>query len=246
MEKVSGRPAVALHLADTPIIRSPDRLYSGMPSGPLNDTTFDVDGGRSIEIPVLPAPTSQKTKLVANIELQGFMPDHLDFVGYFVRYSAHARNLATSDAVIHMPTKTLKWHVTRGPFVHDKSKEIFEQKTYRRLVQLFDAGPEKVQDFVTYVNSQLPSGIDLVVERFDWSGVNGLRDALESQVKAEEAAAEQNRLLTQGVEAGTADTAAASEGLGRKLGKRLTYSEDIRNRAAEFIKKSSKGPEKKK
>ncbi|KAI8852501.1 ribosomal protein S10 domain-containing protein [Chytridium lagenaria] len=196
---------------------------------------YQVEGKQSVQIPAIPAlGPSPKSRLVANIEVQGFMPDHLDFVGYFVRYSAHARSLATSPAVIHMPTKTLKWHVTRGPFVHDKSKEIFEQKTYRRLVQIFDAPPETVQAFVNYVNGQLPAGVDLVVERFDWAKVEGLRAQLEAQVEAENKITEDNRILAEGL---AQDTTSG----GRKHGRKLSYSEDIRERAAEFIKKS-KGP----
>jgi ribosomal protein S10 len=77
------------------------------------------------------------------------MPDHVDFVAYFAQYAAHARDIPTSEKVIHLPTQTKKWHVTKGPFVHDKSKEIFEQKKYKRLVQAFDADPEVVRDWVS-------------------------------------------------------------------------------------------------
>ncbi|KAI8896756.1 hypothetical protein BC833DRAFT_596232 [Globomyces pollinis-pini] len=95
------------------------------------------------------------------------MPDHLDFVSYFARYSGQQMRMPTSE-VIHLQTKVAKWHVNKGPFVHAKSKEVFERKTYRRLVQVFDTHPSTVSQWIKYVNENLPSGVDMQVERFEW------------------------------------------------------------------------------
>ncbi|KAJ3096433.1 mitochondrial 37S ribosomal protein rsm10 [Phlyctochytrium planicorne] len=208
---------------------------SSVPSQPYNNNSFAT---AEYTIPSIPSTvTSDQSKLVANIEVQGFMPDHLDFVGYFIRYSALARGLTVSSKVVHMPTKTLKWQVTRGPFVHDKSKEIFEQKTYRRLVQLFDASPSTVETFVGHVNSNLPSGVELHVERFDWCELNGTKKTLEEIVKRETEAQASNELLQSGGK--------SVDGAKGRSGRRRIFSEEVRQRAADFIEKNGGGKKKK-
>ena len=140
----------------------------------------------SIPIPAC-APLPSIPRLVANIELRSYMPDHIDFVAYFIRHAAHRRLIPTSSfqfpqstasstnsssspsysiitylpesldsstvsllrgPIISLPTETEKWHVTKGPFVHDKSKEIFERKTFKRMLQAFDADRAVIEDWV--------------------------------------------------------------------------------------------------
>ncbi|ORY39350.1 hypothetical protein BCR33DRAFT_650985, partial [Rhizoclosmatium globosum] len=98
--------------------------------------------------------------LAATIELSAFMPDHVDFLAYYARHAAHKRNMPTNE-VIHLPTLMKKWHVTKGPFVYDKSKEVFEQKTFRRAIQVFNADQETVTDWYTHINKNLPAGINM-------------------------------------------------------------------------------------
>eukprot|EP00842_Homolaphlyctis_polyrhiza_P001165 jgi/Hompol1/2049/HPOL_002850-RA len=98
------------------------------------------------------------------------MPDHLDFVAYFARHSAHAMKMPVSDT-IHLQTDVRKWWTNRGPFVHGKTKDVFERKTYRRLIQVFDSHPDTVKAWIKHVNESLPAGIDLKVDRWEWEPI---------------------------------------------------------------------------
>jgi ribosomal protein S10 len=132
----------------------------------------------------IPEPKATHNRLVCKMVLQGFMDDHLNFVAYFARLAGHKMGMPTSQ-VIHLPTKTQKWHVNKGPFVHAKTKEVFERKTYSRLIQVFDSHPDTVKQWIKYVNDNLPSVIDLKVSRFEWESIGFVDDLpkLESPVK---------------------------------------------------------------
>ncbi|KAH6563187.1 hypothetical protein BASA50_000992 [Batrachochytrium salamandrivorans] len=119
---------------------------------------------------VLPEPARSHNQLVCNLQLSGYMPDHLDFMAYFARYTAKAMGMPVSET-IHLRTHVRRWHANKGPFVHAKTKEIFERKTYYRLVQVFDTHPDTVKAWATYINESLPAGIDLKVDRWEWEAV---------------------------------------------------------------------------
>ena len=114
-------------------------------------------------------------KLVCNVELQGFMDDHLDFVGFYATYSARQIGIPTSK-VIHLPADLKKFHVNKGPFVHAKTKEVFEQRKFRRLIQAFDSNPETINGWISYLNSNMPSGIKMNVTRFEYHPVDYLKN----------------------------------------------------------------------
>lgn len=118
----------------------------------------------------IPLPNHSST-LVCNAELSGFMPDHLDFVSYFASVSANQLRMPISK-VIHLPIETIKWHTVKGPFVHAKTKEVFERQTHKRLIQVFDTHPDLVREWIKYVNENLPHGVDLKVEKFEWDKVD--------------------------------------------------------------------------
>ncbi|KAJ3322110.1 mitochondrial 37S ribosomal protein rsm10 [Boothiomyces sp. JEL0866] len=134
----------------------------------LRRNAYSLDNLKISDLQLKPIQPPPKTHnhLVCNMILSGYMPDHLDFVTYFARYSAHQMSLPTSE-IIHLPTKIKKWTVMKGPFVHAKSKQVFERKTYKRLIQVFDSHPESLKEWIKYVNESLPAGIDLETERFE-------------------------------------------------------------------------------
>ncbi|KAI9017825.1 ribosomal protein S10 domain-containing protein [Gaertneriomyces semiglobifer] len=174
----------------------------------------------ALDIPSIPAPKPTSNTLVCTLKLRGFMPDHLDFVAYFARYSAHSMQLPTSD-VIHLPVETKKWYVIKGPFVHGKTKEVFEKKTHVRCVQLYDASPESVQAWVDYVRTHLPSGIDIEVDRFEWAALpQSVDDATPTEVKSS----------------------------GRKSRRKngLTFEDEVRGLREQLLKKFTAGAVKKK
>ncbi|KAJ3124709.1 Phosphoglucomutase-2 [Nowakowskiella sp. JEL0407] len=129
-------------------------------------------------IPKLPTPQPTHNNISCKLEFQGFMPDHLDFYAYFARYSAHALGLPCSP-IIHLPTATKRWTIVKGPFVHAKSKENFEQKTHKRSVELFDANEDMREKWIEYVEKNLPDGVDLKIVRFDWVGEGDVKSVIE-------------------------------------------------------------------
>lgn len=131
------------------------------------------------------------------------MPDHLDTVAYFAAYSAHQLDIPTTSSpllssecassiyassVIHLDTIIKKWWVVKGPFVHAKAKEIFEMKRHRRLVQVFDAHEDLVNEWIEYVNRNLPAGVDMKAEVFQHASPSNLLASLKAQKQAKETA----------------------------------------------------------
>ncbi|KAI9209399.1 ribosomal protein S10 domain-containing protein [Polychytrium aggregatum] len=155
-----------------------------------------------ITIPTVAEPEAKHNDLVCKLEFRGFMPDHLDFVSYFARYSAHVAGIPC-DPVIHLRTNTQRWAVNKGPFVHAKTKELFERKTYKRLLQLYDASPETIELFVDYINKSLPAGVDMKVIHYEWQKLGFVSDWKLTAQEAEEVlfqdrvAAKSNELLAE-------------------------------------------------
>jgi ribosomal protein S10 len=105
------------------------------------------------------------------------MSDHLDFVAYFSKRQANVIGIPTSQ-VIHLDPQVKKWHVNKGPFVHAKSKEVFEKVIHRRLIQAFDSHPDTVNGWIKYVNQSLPAGIDLIATRFEFKNFGFEKDLI--------------------------------------------------------------------
>ncbi|KAJ3416189.1 mitochondrial 37S ribosomal protein rsm10 [Chytridiales sp. JEL 0842] len=224
----------------------------------MNTLTIPGDGTFNIRTIPIPKPRTTPPRLVANLEFSAFMPDHIDFVAYFATHAAHKRDIPTSEKVIHMPTEVKKWHVTKGPFVHDKSKEIFEMKTFKRLVQAFDADAKVVEDWVSYVNSSLPAGVELKVQKFEWETLSPqLKSNLLNSVQSEEKQVQATKLLTKAPKfKGDQETESVAEGnpqeaqeeavevKGSGMMTRKEYEKDIRARADAFIKANMPKPKK--
>ncbi|KAJ3086151.1 mitochondrial 37S ribosomal protein rsm10 [Quaeritorhiza haematococci] len=137
----------------------------------------------SLEIPAIPEPPRPHNILVGKLELRGYMPDHLDFVAYFARYSAHQLGISC-DPPIHLPDDLERWNVIKGPFIHAKTKEVFERQTHRRLLQVFDADPKVVSQWVSYVNRKLPAGVEMHVDQYVWENAEiGKKVATEIEAK---------------------------------------------------------------
>ena len=111
-------------------------------------------------------PTNQST-LVASLTISGYMKDHLDLVSYFIRHSASHLTLK-SNPPIYLPTQSKRYQTLVSPFVHAKTKEIFEKKLYRQSVQVYDGSPQTIQAWIDYVVDNLPPGIQIDVDRFEF------------------------------------------------------------------------------
>jgi small subunit ribosomal protein S10 len=63
---------------------------------------------------------------------------------------------------VPLPTRINKFTVLRSPHVHKKSREQFEMRTHKRLIDIIDPTPE-VMDAL--MKLELPSGIDVEIKQ---------------------------------------------------------------------------------
>lgn len=68
---------------------------------------------------------------------------------------------ATLSGPIPLPTKTQRWTVLRSPHIDKKSREQFELKTHKRLIDIRDSRPQTV-DALTKLD--LPAGVDVEIK----------------------------------------------------------------------------------
>ncbi|MGD8726083.1 MAG: 30S ribosomal protein S10 [Gemmatimonadales bacterium] len=68
---------------------------------------------------------------------------------------------ASVSGPIPLPTKTQRWTVLRSPHVDKKSREQFELKTHKRLIEILDSRAQTV-DALTKLD--LPAGVDVEIK----------------------------------------------------------------------------------
>jgi small subunit ribosomal protein S10 len=64
---------------------------------------------------------------------------------------------------IPLPTKINKFTVLRSPFVNKKSREQFEMRTHKRLIDIIEPTPD-VMDAL--MKQELPAGVDVVIKQW--------------------------------------------------------------------------------
>ena len=74
------------------------------------------------------------------------------------------RNQAKVVGPVPMPTEINKYTVIRGPFIDKDSREQFEMRTHKRILDILDPNP-KVVDALMRLN--LPSGVDIEIKLGD-------------------------------------------------------------------------------
>jgi small subunit ribosomal protein S10 len=62
---------------------------------------------------------------------------------------------------IPLPTKTKRWTVLRSPHVDKKSREQFELRTHKRLIDIFEPTPQTVD---ALMKLDLPAGVDVEIK----------------------------------------------------------------------------------
>ncbi len=65
---------------------------------------------------------------------------------------------------VPLPTRIGKWTVVRSPFLDKDSREQFEMRTHKRILDILDPNP-KVVDALMRLN--LPSGVDIEIKLGD-------------------------------------------------------------------------------
>lgn len=68
---------------------------------------------------------------------------------------------ASVSGPIPLPTKRQWWTVLRSPHIDKKSREQFELKTHKRLIEIRDSRPQTV-DALTKLD--LPAGVDVEIK----------------------------------------------------------------------------------
>ncbi len=62
---------------------------------------------------------------------------------------------------VPLPTKTKRWTINRSSFVYEESKEQYEMKVHRRLIDIINPDQKVV---TSLTNLSLPSGINVDVK----------------------------------------------------------------------------------
>lgn len=65
---------------------------------------------------------------------------------------------------IPLPTDLNKWTVLRSPHVDKKSREQFEIRTHKRLIDIFEPTPQTVD---ALMKLDLPAGVDVEIKAFN-------------------------------------------------------------------------------
>jgi small subunit ribosomal protein S10 len=63
---------------------------------------------------------------------------------------------------IPLPTRTSRYTVLRSPHVHKKSREQFEMRTHKRLIDIINPTPD-VMDAL--MKLELPAGVDVEIKQ---------------------------------------------------------------------------------
>ena len=71
------------------------------------------------------------------------------------------RTGATISGPIPLPTEKTKYTVLRSTFVHKDSREQFEMRVHKRLIDILSATPKTI-DALT--NLSLPAGVDVEIK----------------------------------------------------------------------------------
>ena len=64
---------------------------------------------------------------------------------------------------VPLPTRRERWTVLRSPHVDKKSREQFEIRTHKRLIDIFEPTPQTVD---ALMKLDLPAGVDVEIKAF--------------------------------------------------------------------------------
>ena len=73
------------------------------------------------------------------------------------------RTGASIAGPVPLPTKINKFTVLRSPHVDKKSREQFELRTHKRLIDIFEPTPQTVD---ALMKLDLPAGVDVEIKAF--------------------------------------------------------------------------------
>lgn len=100
--------------------------------------------------------SSQKIR----IRLKAFDSNMLDRSASEIVRTAKKTGARISGPVF-LPTKRSIYTVLRSPHVDKKSREQFEIRVHKRLIEISDATPQTISELM---NLELPAGVDIEVK----------------------------------------------------------------------------------
>ncbi len=106
---------------------------------------------------------AQKDKLVASklrIRVSAYEHKILDQSIRQIMDTA-VRNDATLQGPIPLPTEIKKYTVNRGAFIDKNSREQFEMRVHKRLIDIMNPNPKVIE---ALTNLNLPSGVNIDVK----------------------------------------------------------------------------------
>lgn len=62
---------------------------------------------------------------------------------------------------VPLPTANNKYTVIKGAFVHKDSRDQYEMRTHKRLIDIVDSSPKTIDDLM---NLNLPTGVDIEIK----------------------------------------------------------------------------------
>lgn len=62
---------------------------------------------------------------------------------------------------VPLPTRIEKFTVTRSPFIDKDSREQFEIRTHKRLIDVLEPGPKTIENLTKL---DLPAGVDIEIK----------------------------------------------------------------------------------
>ncbi|GIT52465.1 MAG: 30S ribosomal protein S10 [Gemmatimonadota bacterium] len=68
---------------------------------------------------------------------------------------------ATVRGPIPLPTRRQRWTVLRSPHIDKKSREQFELRTHKRLIDIVDSRPQTIDALTKF---DLPAGVDVEIK----------------------------------------------------------------------------------
>lgn len=71
------------------------------------------------------------------------------------------RTGATVKGPVPLPTEKSKFTVIRSPFIHKNSREQYEMRVHKRLIDIIDPTPKTVE---ALTNLSLPAGVDIEIK----------------------------------------------------------------------------------
>ncbi|CAN3371741.1 hypothetical protein DIURU_002955 [Diutina rugosa] len=112
----------------------------------------------------------------ATITLRGYNEDDLIRAGEFMLRAAYYLNIPCSKLKTLKTEKRL-YTVIRSPFAQAKSKENFHRVTYNREISAFDANPEVIDLWLSYVNKYALDTVEYKASITTRQGLEWIEDA---------------------------------------------------------------------